>query len=357
MVAASKTNRVLHPKPIAINLHCTVLLWEYIYKGIWHKGLLYKLKKLDIPDYLIHLIKTFLDSRKLRIKINNAMSDEFTADQGVPQGSPLSPLLFNIYCYDIFTPTDQPINTGYMLQYADDTALVAHDNTLRKTVAKIQILCDDTQIWFNKWRLRINPDKSQLLIFNHTPSNSSPSVNISNSIVRPVSNVKYLGFNLDNKLNMNLHTKMIKRKIISRAKHFRMLTYKNKGINISVASKIYKSICRPMIEYGHTLYLNCRKTALKNIQVAETSSLRVITKIRHPANPLYHPSNELLYNKTKILPIIQRLPVLSTKFAKQAHNLEKLDPLLLPRTEVRPKYKHPTRTIQEILTSLAQENN
>lgn len=125
------------------------------------------------------------------------------------------------------------------------------------------------------------------------------------------------------------------------------------------ASKIYKGICRPMLEYAHILYLNCRRPALQNIKVAETSALRIITKIRHPLNPLHNPSNELLYNKTKIQPIMERLKVLSTKFATHRHNLELMQPLFLsrPRTPGSDsRFKYPENTLQEILKTLHEEN-
>ncbi|KAJ8970338.1 hypothetical protein NQ317_007617 [Molorchus minor] len=58
-------------------------------------------------------------------------------------------------------------------------------------------------------------------------------------------------------------------------------------------------ICRPIIEYGHVVFNSCRKAALNNIEVAERSALRKITKIRHPNNPLHNPSNQLLYEKQR----------------------------------------------------------
>ena len=76
------------------------------FDSVWHMGILYKLKRLGCPDQLLHLIKNLLD-RDLQIKIDNSLSDKFTPEQGVPQGSPLSPLLYNIYCYDMYNHTPQ----------------------------------------------------------------------------------------------------------------------------------------------------------------------------------------------------------------------------------------------------------
>jgi hypothetical protein len=72
------------------------------FDSIWHKGLLYKLFKLNCPKYLVSIIKNYLEDRTLSVRINNHVSKEFKPEQGVPQGSPLAPILYNIYCHDIY---------------------------------------------------------------------------------------------------------------------------------------------------------------------------------------------------------------------------------------------------------------
>ena len=39
------------------------------FDSVWHKGLLYKLKKVDTPDHLIHLLKQYLENRALHVKV------------------------------------------------------------------------------------------------------------------------------------------------------------------------------------------------------------------------------------------------------------------------------------------------
>ena len=153
--------------------------------------------------------------------------------------------------------------------------------------------------------------------------NKTENYNTQNHQLQPLTCVKYLSFHLDNKLNFNLHIKQIKKRITSRARHFRCLTYKNKGISTLTASKTYKAICRPM---------------LKNIKVAETSAFKIITKIRRPTNPLHNPSNELLYNKIKVQPIEERLKILSIKFITNKHNLELMSPEATPDTNTQKTY-------------------
>lgn len=71
--------------------------------------------------------------------------------------------------------------------------------------------------------------------------------------INPSPSAKYLGIHIDNKLNFNTHTKMIEAVTITRASHFRSLTFKNKRIATIQATTIYKCICRPLLEYGNPI--------------------------------------------------------------------------------------------------------
>lgn len=329
------------------------------FDSVWHMGLLYKLKQLECPDNLIHIIRNFLELRKIKIKINNTFSEQFVPQQGVPQGSPLSPILYNIYCHDIYS-YNQPITRffnkdSYVLQFADDTALISHNTNLQNTIRELQHLITNTETWFNRWRLKPNPLKSQLLIFNHVPIPTSPKVTITNELINPSTTAKYLGVHLDQKLNFNHHTGLMKKRINSRAKHFRVLTYKNNGIDTHTAVKIYKSICRPVLEYGHILYLNSGPRAKKNIEVGERTALRTITKLRHTRNPLHNISNHNLYQKTRLEPIQQRLSRLHYKFSNSQHNIQKIEEFCRIRDpNIRAKFKTPDQTLIEMIRQLEQ---
>ena len=79
------------------------------------------MKKFGIYHNLLRWINSFLNERSISIKIKNIKSNIFTPKYGVPQGSPLSPIVFIIYVNDIPQPENEQTTT--LLQFADDIVL------------------------------------------------------------------------------------------------------------------------------------------------------------------------------------------------------------------------------------------
>ncbi|GFT73218.1 RNA-directed DNA polymerase from mobile element jockey [Trichonephila clavipes] len=93
---------------------------------VWHVGLLYKLIKMNTPPHLIKLINSFLNNRSFTVKVNNTHSSNRIIIAGMPQGSSISPILFNIYVND--TPRT---SQSTICMFADDTAILAQSNELQ----------------------------------------------------------------------------------------------------------------------------------------------------------------------------------------------------------------------------------
>lgn len=108
---------------------------------VWHKGLLFKLIKLKIPNYIIAWIKNFLDSRYFCVRVNNEKSSIFNIETGVPQGAAISPILFSLYINDISIKK----NKDYCLLFADD--LVSLNTFKRFGNIEVHVQC-----YLKKWK-------------------------------------------------------------------------------------------------------------------------------------------------------------------------------------------------------------
>ncbi|GFU05759.1 RNA-directed DNA polymerase from mobile element jockey [Trichonephila clavipes] len=163
---------------------------------LWHDGLTYKLIKLQFPDYLIKIIHNFLHNRTFRVRVNNSYSNTGSCLSGVPQGSVLSPYLYNIYTHDF--PQHSTVSTCL---FADDSAVLSQGVQLKYTIKNIQHFLDKLETWLTHWRIAINVDKTQAIVFRKWGVIDPPfQLTLFDDYIQWVPVVKYLGLHIDSRL-------------------------------------------------------------------------------------------------------------------------------------------------------------
>jgi hypothetical protein len=129
---------------------------------VWHPGLICKMASDGIPAQLIRLFGSWLENRSLKVRIGKEFSGEVPLQSGVPQGSVISPLLWNYWIGDC--PKTKH-NSAFQSFYADDLSLwVSHVSG----IAGIKILNDEIKRlvdWTKRKRLYLEPSKSHALVF------------------------------------------------------------------------------------------------------------------------------------------------------------------------------------------------
>ena len=128
-----------------------------------HDLLLAKLHAYGFDHESLMLIKSYLSNRWQRTKINTSFSSWSELTIGVPQGSVLGPLLFNIFINDLFYLFDD-ID---VCNYADDTTLHACDTSLKVLMERLECAANKAVDWFKHNHLKLNPSKCHLLICGH----------------------------------------------------------------------------------------------------------------------------------------------------------------------------------------------
>ena len=165
---------------------------------ICHNLLLAKVKAYGVQEPALQLLRSYLHGRKQRVICNNKCSTWSTVPCGVPQGSLVSPLLFNIFMNDI----NETVTVSSLRLYADDTTQYTADYS---PVVLPHLLNHDTEkvsSWFVSNYLQVNEDKTQAMIlgssyYRYDLEFAGPPIDINNDL-------KILGICLD-KLSFREH--------------------------------------------------------------------------------------------------------------------------------------------------------
>jgi retron-type reverse transcriptase len=137
---------------------------------VWHKGLLYKLKSIGIDDTVLKWFESYLSNSRQQVVINGETSDTKSINAGVPQGSILEPMFFLIYINDIVNNIS--CNTKL---FADDTPLYLVVDNEYEAAEQLNKDIESIQQWSQKWLIKFNPDKTEIMTISRKTSKTPPS--------------------------------------------------------------------------------------------------------------------------------------------------------------------------------------
>lgn len=253
-----------------------------------HEILCNKLEHYGIRGLALNWFKSYLDSRTHYVQISGTNSDCIEVKLGVPQGSILGPLLFNIYIND-FVFCSNLLN---FFLYADDTvALLSGNNTkiLEETMNKELINISN---WLIKNKLSINVEKTNFILFGPKilTNVNEISLEIENNIIKRVSSTKYLGVILTSNLSWLEHITYISKKI---SRNIGILSKFKYAFPTHVLMSLYYTLIYPYYTYCLSIWGSCPQTHLNILLKTQKRYVRVIFKmgIYDSTNSVFKDSN------------------------------------------------------------------
>ena len=171
-----------------------------------------------------------LSSRRFYVELNNDRSRWRNQKNGLPQGSVLSPILFNIYT------NDQPLHDGTRnFIYADDLCVTAQYPSFTEVEHTIEEALDELTTYYRSNSLRANPDKTQVTSFHlkNREAKRTLAVKWNNTDLENTPHPKYLGVTLDRTLSYKKHIHNTKMKMATRNNLLKKLSNSKWGCNAS----------------------------------------------------------------------------------------------------------------------------
>ena len=162
-----------------------------------HDLIIAKLNSYGFNLTALNLIHNYLTKRKQRTKINQSYSSWEDILFGVPQGSILGPILFNIFLSDLFLIVDD-IDIA---NYADDNTIYKEHENIDDLITSLQDAAAKLFKWFSDNQMKGNTDKCHLLL----SKDESSEIHIGDSIIESSTCEKLLGIKIDSKLRFDDH--------------------------------------------------------------------------------------------------------------------------------------------------------
>ena len=174
-----------------------------------HDLLVAKLHAYGLSMDAITFIYSYMKRRKQGVKINDTESLFKILLSGVPQGSILGPILFNIFINDLLFF----INEAKLANFADDNTIYAAKRDLNELLRLLEKESEVAIKWFSDNNMIVNPKKFQAIIINRqNRSNHNCCLTINNIEIKSKESVTLLGIEIDNKLNFEKHVSTICKK-------------------------------------------------------------------------------------------------------------------------------------------------
>ena len=272
-----------------------------------HGLLLAKLHAYGMNKKSLELVQNYLSDRWQRTKINTSFSSWSQLSLGVPQGSVLGPLLFNIYLNDLFwfNEETEPCN------FADDTTYYACDMQLKEVIRKLE---HDSLIaieWFESNNMKLNQEKCHLLVAGHRHQLHHANIGLSTIWESP--GEKLLGIYIDKNLRFNDHVSNICKKANQKLSALMRL---GRFYNLEQRRLLMKSFVESQFAYSPLVWMFHDRGSNNKINRVHERALRFVYKDD------IHTFKELLIRDNSVTIHHRNIHAVAIEMFKSLHNVQ-----------------------------------
>ena len=259
-------------------------------------------------DTLVFLY-SYLKRRKQSVKINNIFSSFQVLLSGVPQGSILGPILFNLFINDMFLW----IENAELDNFADDNTISGFANSIPELIKVLEAESEIAIDWFNKNEMIANASKFHAIIVNRCGRHTGAhKLNIAGELIESEDSVPLLGVEIDNKLNFGKHIRNLCKKA---AGQLNAICRIRNVIGREETKILIQSFIFSNFNYCPIVWMHCSTESMRKIERIQERAYRILH------NDYTSTYDDLLHQINDTTMEVKRLRILAIEVFKTLNNL------------------------------------
>ena len=266
---------ILKAKMENMALLCIFLDLEKAFDLMWTKGVLAQLVKFNIKGRILGWVQDFLKDRKIQVRVGSDLSDVRLLDNGSPQGSVLSPILFNILAntqYEVLKELFAELS-----QYADGSAVWKTAKSVKRLVQLLQRILNIIKEWAEALGIKISAGKTEVVLYNSNLRDDIPKLKIGNQELEYKTQGKFPGLTFDKRLHWVKHIDQLVLRCKKDLNLMRYLSGTKFGADKLTLMTIYKTLIRSKLDYGCQAYASASESQLARLDRIQSAALRIVT--------------------------------------------------------------------------------
>ena len=271
-----------------------------------HTKLITSLTQTTLPHNTVRWLSAYLRGRMARCRYLNTTSPHRHAHVGVPQGSCISPVLFNFFVSSYPSSPDFS-STSYADDFTDSYTSPDIPTAASALSAHARLVAD----WADERGLAVSYPKSTITLFtsDNQQSHIHPHVLLRDSRLPLDRNPRILGVTFDPHFNFSKHVSSLISRITPRLNIIRALAGTSWGQQRETILITFKSLIRSIVTYAAPIwYPNASPSNIQKLQSLQNSALRIATGCVKMTDP-HH-----LHTETQTLPVSDHLSLLCAQF-------------------------------------------
>ena len=251
-----------------------------------HPILLETLERYGMRGIVLDVFKSYLMGRTQYVKVGKSLSEPKQIKMGVPQGTVLGPILFNLYINTLYSLDME----GRFFAYADDTVLLVSGSTW-EDVKQLTIMgMEKTKCFLDNFKLTLNISKTTYIAFTalsvNRPDFNEIKIPSLEEPIKEVFHIKYLGIMVDFRLKWDVHIQYLCKKLRFFIHKFYLL---REFLNRRLLIMFYRTLVEPLFRYGLLVWGGAYNIHLEPLKIIQNYIVRVM--LQKPARY----SSSLLY--------------------------------------------------------------